>query len=225
MNKKVDFNTYSKNYNDLLKQQHRKFGDISYYSQYKVNILKKYTPNNQSLKILEYGCGIGRNLTYLQKNYPNSDIYGFDISEDSIKTAKKENPKVIFIEEDSFHNLYNFFDIVFVAGVYHHIPLKVRDKVTKNIHSLLKNDSLCIIFEHNPFNPVTRHMVNTCEFDADAILLKKKELIKLFIDNQFLLKKSQYTLFLPPRLKFLNFIEDTIGWLPLGGQYYIVVQK
>ncbi len=68
-----------------------------------------------------------------------------------------------------------------------------------------------IIFEHNPYNPITRFMVNTCEFDKDAVLLTRKELIKIFINNGFSLIKGKYCLFFPPRL-----LKDTLVGFPLA---------
>jgi hypothetical protein len=41
-------------------------------------------------------------------------------------------------------------------------------------YSRLKEDGHFIIFEHNPINPVTRHLVKNCPFDADAVLLSTK---------------------------------------------------
>ncbi len=40
--------------------------------------------------------------------------------------------------------------------------------------SVLKKKGRVYIFEHNPYNPVTRYLVATCEFDRDAVLFKKK---------------------------------------------------
>ena len=225
MENKINFDNYSKNYNDLLQEQHKSFGDIEYYSKYKVTILKTLFDSKEQLNILEYGCGIGRNLKYLQESYLNSNIYGFDISQDSIKIAKHKNHSVTFMDEKDFDKYSNFFDIIFIAGVFHHIETNSRDIVTKKISYLLKKDAISIIFEHNPFNPLTRHMVNTCEFDRDAKLLKRRELLGLFIKNNFKNEKSNYTLFFPPKLKFLNFLEKYLGWIPVGGQYYILVKK
>jgi len=36
---KVDFDEYGKNYDDIMQNQHKKFGDIKYYAEYKIKIL------------------------------------------------------------------------------------------------------------------------------------------------------------------------------------------
>lgn len=223
--KKVDFNDYSDNYNEVMKEQHSKFGDITYYSKYKVDILKSMKNFSSNLNILEFGCGIGNNLPHIINTFKNSNVYAYDISLDSLKIAKDKNPSLKIISKDDFVKNENFFDIIFIAGVFHHIELNKRDEVSKELFKLLNKRGILLVFEHNPYNPLTRHMVNTCEFDKDAILLEKRNLIKLFLNNNFLLEKSKYTLFIPPKLKSFSFIEKFIGFLPLGGQYYVVMKK
>jgi S-adenosylmethionine-diacylgycerolhomoserine-N-methlytransferase len=39
-------------------------------------------------KVLEMGCGTGRNLISVARAYPEAELYGFDISEEMLKTAK-----------------------------------------------------------------------------------------------------------------------------------------
>ena len=224
MNNKVDFNEYSNSYNDIMNKQHAKFGDIEYYSQHKAKIAKK-TIKKDILNILEFGCGIGRNLPALQNEFPNSHFYGSDISEDSLKIAKKNNPKIEFIDDIDLLNYIEKFDFIFIAGVYHHIEPKLRDEVTKKVVSLLNKNGKLICFEHNPYNPLTRHMVNTCEFDQDAVLLTITEIKKIFKKQNLNIVKSGYTLFVPPKLKKLNFIEPLFSWFPLGGQHYVVLKK
>ena len=223
--KKVDFDEYSGDYDVLMQEQHKKFGDISYYSEYKVNILKSYFDVNKTFKILEYGCGIGKNIKYLEKIFINSEIYGFDISNESLNRAKNDNPNMILLLENEFKLYYKKFDIIFIAGVFHHIEPSLRDSVVSNIYKLLNSNGKIIIFEHNPYNPLTRHMVNTCEFDKDAVLLSKKKMMNLFKKSNLTHEVSKYTLFVPPKLKKLNFIEKFIGWIPLGGQYYSMFKK
>jgi S-adenosylmethionine-diacylgycerolhomoserine-N-methlytransferase len=38
--------------------------------------------------VLEMGCGTGRNMIAVARAYPKAELYGFDISEEMLKTAK-----------------------------------------------------------------------------------------------------------------------------------------
>ena len=37
---------------------------------------------------------------------------------------------------------------------------------------VLRAGGACVIFEHNPLNPLTVQAVNTCPFDENAVLIK-----------------------------------------------------
>ena len=54
-----EFDKFAENYNKILQEQHKKFGSIEYYAAYKVSILKSLIP--YANKILDFGCGVGRN--------------------------------------------------------------------------------------------------------------------------------------------------------------------
>lgn len=220
----VNFDDYSRDYIDIMNQQHQKYGDISYYSKQKAVIARELT-NKSTTKILEFGCGIGRNLQFLQEEFPDAAIYASDISQESLDIAQHSNPNIKFLKDEELHTYNDFFDLIFIAGVYHHIPPKTRLEVTKNIFKLLKERGRVLCFEHNPYNPLTRHMVNTCEFDRDAVLLTQKELHKLFKESGFEEFENGYILFVPPKLQILNFIEKPLRFLPLGGQYYVSALK
>ena len=223
---KVDFDIYSESYIQLMQKQHAKFGDISYYSEYKIDILKAQLINtNSRIKILEFGCGIGNNLKHLINHFNNADVFAYDVSVKSLKIAKKINPSIKLITKKEIDSGELTFDIIFIAGVFHHVAPGLRDSVMQTIFQLLKCGGTLVIFEHNPFNPITRAMVSTCEFDSDAILISKSKMIRLLLKHRFVPIKSRYALFFPPKLKGFNFIEKFIGWLPLGGQYYVLCQK
>lgn len=215
---KIDFDEFNSNYDELMRSQHRMFGNIEYYAKYKVDILKDLMKNHKITNILEYGCGTGRNLPYIKSSFPSSKVYGFDISAKSLEFAKKRDSSFIIIESiEELRKFSNFFDVIFVAGVYHHIPPHERDDVTLTISNLVKIDGKVLLFEHNPYNPITKRMVNTCDFDRDAVLLTLKKTIRLFENCRFKRISSGYALFFPPRLAGLSFLEKYMRWIPLGG--------
>jgi ubiquinone/menaquinone biosynthesis C-methylase UbiE len=218
---KVDFDEYASNYDQILEDQLGNFGDIAYYSEYKVRVMAKHIHSPKT--VMEFGCGMGRNIPYFTEAYPEAEVIGYDISESSLELARKSNPKIEFTAE--LESKENAFDCVFISNVYHHIHPDLRDTATAGLFRSLKPGGQLIIFEHNPYNPITRHMVNTCEFDEDAILLKKSETKKLFEKHGFKQSKGAYTLFFPSALKALSFMEPAMGFIPMGAQYYIIFKK
>jgi SAM-dependent methyltransferase len=219
---KVDFDKYAEDYDKKLAEDLDFFGEESgYFADYKIKIVKNnidYKPQN----ILEYGCGIGRNLKYFSRYFPDSKISGCDISAKSIEIAKKGNPQCdFFLIDDKIKNYFGQFDLVFISCVFHHIEPVLRNDSIKNVFNLMQQNGNLFFFEHNPYNPVTLKIVRECPWDTDAILLKPKESLNLINESGLKLSAKKYTLFFPAFLKGLRFLENIMWFIPLGGQYYI----
>lgn len=216
----IDFDNFTEDYNKLLNENTKFFSsDEAYFCSYKVDIVKRII-KNQPFKILEYGCGIGRNIPFLKMTFNKAVIFGSDISQKSIEIARKNNPDIEFWNDTDLSSQRVGFDFIFVSNVYHHIPLHERLNVTKKLFHMLSPGGELIIFEHNPYNPITRRIVNTCPYDEDAILLPAKELRYYIKAANFQLQKQGYALFFPPILKKLSKLERYMEYLPLGGQYW-----
>jgi hypothetical protein len=78
-----------------------------------------------------------------------------------------------------------------------------------------------MIHEHNPLNPLTRHAVNNCPFDENAILIKSRTLQKLLIDAGFQDVKREYRIFFPRFLRSLRPTERHLRNIPFGAQYFV----
>lgn len=221
MTDKVDFDKYTDNYNELLREGTQFFSSSEeYFARYKVDLVRSAV-TGPVRRVLEYGCGIGRNIRYLQEAFPEAEIVGTDISEASLTIAATENPGARFEVERADLDVGKF-DLVFVAGVFHHIPPAERPSAASLLSRRIEPDGRICVFEHNPYNPVTRRIVDTCPYDADAVLLKPQELRGLFRDSGTKVLGSSYCLFIPPSLSWLSPIEKHLGWLPLGGQYWVM---
>jgi len=220
MKNKVNFDNYAEDYERILQEQLKFFdGQTEYFSEYKINLIKKHLSKPPG-RILEYGCGIGRNLRFLREHFPAAELYASDISEKSLAVAARENPSVkVFLAGRDI--IKEKFDLIFVALVFHHINREKRLDVLQEIRQMLRDQGDLFIFEHNPYNPVTRHLVNSCPFDADAVLIKRGEMERLLITAGFKIKKGRYALYFPSALKKLRFIESLLGFIPLGGQYFL----
>lgn len=218
---KVDFDNYTENYNRLLREGTNFFSESeAYFARYKVDILQSEIPGTTK-QLLEYGCGIGRNIPFLRAAFPDATIAGSDISAASLEIARKENPGVDFFIEQADTNVAGPYEVIFIAGVFHHIPPRDRVAVTETLFRRLSPGGTIVIFEHNPFNPVTRKIVNDCPYDRDAILLRPSELKTLLIEAGLHVCRSAYCLFVPPSLSVFLPLETKLGWLPLGGQYWV----
>lgn len=223
--KKVDFDNYTKDYNQMLRKQTGFFTlNEAYFAQYKVQIARDKTPR-EPRRVLEFGCGIGGNIPYLRRAFPSAEIMGSDISAKSLDAARVENPDIYFWREGDTDNEQGNFDMIFVAGVFHHIPPSERYSVARLLFSRLVPGGLVFVFEHNPYNPMTQRIVSNCPYDEGVVLLKPKDLKDILLQGGLKVEEKRFSLFFPPWLKLALPFEQYFGWLPLGGQYWIRARR
>lgn len=225
-----DFDAYAKDYRSIHTENVKISGaDSFYFAEMKVKLLQHFE-KNVSLKILDVGCGDGTTEMFMNKYFSSWEIDAIDVSGQSINEAKNKN-----ILNSNFQTYGgkeipfadNSFDAIFMAGVLHHINFDLHNDIINEINRVLKNDGRFYLFEHNPLNPVTRHLVNTCVFDKDAKLLRSTYTERLLKENNLEIKKKEFIIFFPRKgfLSRLIFLEKYLQWLPLGGQYFIVANK
>ncbi len=231
MSKKNDFDNFdehAKGYRDEHSKQTKLIGiESSYFADFKIKQLANDEKSNvnKRLKILDYGCGDGIAESFFAKYFPNAHIVGLDVSEESIEIARAKkfsNAEYKVFDGRDIPLESGTFDIIFVAMVLHHINHKLHDAILNELLRVLAPGGRIYIFEHNPFNPVTRYFINTCPFDKDAHLLNPVSLKNKLKKRGFSNVRNSYLFFLP-RFKSLTpffFIENHLRWLGLGGQYY-----
>lgn len=223
--KKVDFDNYTNDYNKMLHQETKFFSpNEAYFAQYKIKIVRERM-SREPRRILEFGCGIGINIPYLQQAFASAEIVGSDISAKSLEVARTMNPGIYFWQEGDTDKAQVDFDLIFVAGVFHHVSTAERVDVAKLICSRLVSGGLVFIFEHNPYNPVTQKIVSNCPYDEDAVLLKPSELKGILCEGGLQVEEQKFSLFFPQWLKMALPLERYLGRLPLGGQYWIMARR
>jgi len=219
------FDRYASNYDQLLAKETSFFSsNDQYFASYKVDLMRKQI-HEPTKFILEYGCGTGSNIRYLKHAFEESIIFGSDISAASLEVARIDNEGVEFFNEAESPEINILFDLIFVAGVFHHIPVAERLGVAKSLYKRLSPGGTIFVFEHNPYNIVTRKIVSNCPYDEGAILLKPSEMSNILIEASFYVKESKYCLFMPPAFSGLVRMEKWLGWLPLGGQYWVNAKR
>lgn len=219
---KVDFDDFAGEYSKIQDDHLRFFGEESaYFARVKAGAARDLV-GPAPRRILEYGCGTGMNLGPLAASFPGAQLSGCDISEESLRVAAKRHPGAdLFVpgkEGDAGREPY---DLVFVANVLHHVVPAERGRMLAGLCRRMTAGGSLVVFEHNPYNPVTRRLVDTCPFDRDALLLVPRELRSLVAAAGLRFRSLRYILFFPSFLRWLRFLEKTMGFLPLGGQYCI----
>lgn len=226
----IHFEDYVENYQQKIQESINFAGqDAEFFIKVKaemvLRLIEKYGLNFESSKILDVGCGVGlvdKHLTGKIKN-----LYGVDIEQKVVDKAALNNPEVkysLFSGEDlPFNN--GSMDMVFAINVMHHVPPAQWDLFASEMYRVLKPGGVAAVFEHNPANPLTRRVVNKCEFDRDAVLLSHNRLSNIFINARFALTEDPYILFFPFKANVFRTLEKFLKWVPLGAQHVVVGKK
>ena len=220
---KAEFDKYAADYDRLLGDALPATGQDLYFAQYKVDLLARRMRDCKMDAVLDFGCGVGRSIPFLVRAFPRARVFGFDPSEDCLRRARDESDAQF---ESSIARLPpNSFDLVFAANVFHHIKPSHRQAALEACSSLLSKDGRIALFEHNPFNPLTRWVFERCVFDRGAQMLRMSEATELARSIGLRVVYRAYTLFFPPALKALRFAEPAFARVPLGAQYYVEMAK
>ena len=119
-----------------------------------------------NISILEVGCGNGKNLIYIDKNYKNCNIVGLDLSHDMINQINYNfiNSKIKLYYKDIFElSEKNKYDLIIVKQVLHHI--KDKQKFIKKLDELLKTKGRILLMFPNEkfFNNIYKFNKNTID--------------------------------------------------------------
>ena len=220
-----DFDKYAQDYRQIHNECLKFSGaDSDHFSEQKIEELRK-NESDDEIVFLDLGCGDGNSAVFFQKHFPNSTYRGLDTSKASVEQALDRNiAGATFSQYDGFNitSPDSSFDVVLLACVMHHIAPENHERFLTEVRRVMKPGGRLYIFEHNPFNPVTRSIVNSCPFDEDAVLLSSRLTRRLLDTARFGEVKVRYTIFFPRHRLFNAFLrlERLLSWLPLGGQYY-----
>ena len=139
-----------------------------------VNLFKK--DRNQSINVLEIGCGTGATLLHIKNLYKNANLYGIELSKSLAKIAStyadiinEDVEKAILPYEE------NSFDYIILGDVLEH--LKDPWKLLKDLNLFLKSDGYILASIPNIMHiSVIREIINGSFTYQEAGILDKTHL-------------------------------------------------
>lgn len=199
-----------------------------YFSEYKISDIALECPalarcTDGSVRVLDFGAGIGNSVPYVRKHFASAQLTCLDLSQRSLDVAQKRFDGLAeFVRFDGASIPFpsDHFDIAFAMCVFHHISHADHIALLQELRRVIKPGGKLFIFEHNPFNPLTVRVVNSCPFDENAHLIRAREMTLRQTSAGFAGVKTRYRVFFPHVLRGLRPLESALSWLPLGGQYY-----
>lgn len=209
------FDRYAEEYEELHRRSVASSGeDPLYFAEYKARVLHRLLPDAAS-PLLDFGCGIGTLTALLTEGF--HDVHGYDPSATSLRIARERVPRARFHDDvDSLPD--TSFAAAVVANVLHHVEPSRRDAVIDLVVRKLAPGGVLVVFEHNPWNPLTRRAVATCQFDEDAVLLPPWELPRRLRRAGLSRIRRDFIVFFPRSLRYLRRFEPRLRRCPFGAQ-------
>jgi SAM-dependent methyltransferase len=186
-----------------------------------VSLARRHIGDPSRLKALDVGCGIGLTDRHLAGRF--NSLTGTDVSPGVLDTAAGANPGVRYELARRGQLPFNdgAFDLTFAVCVVQVVPPEERPQFVAELARVTHPDGLVVVFEHNPYNPLTRLVVRRCEFGEDARMLAMAEAERLLRGNGVIPIDTGFLLVFPSRRQRLLAVEHALRRLPLGAQYYL----
>jgi SAM-dependent methyltransferase len=174
------------------------------------------------LEFLDAGCGPGETDRFLEGRVAR--LAGADIAAEMIETARRRNPWAEYRHlrlGDPIPWPDSSFDVSFGVCVMHHVEPDEREAFVAEMVRVTRPGGIVAIFEHNPWNPLTRHAVANCEFDEHIEMLSRREVSGLLHAAGLTEIERSYIIFFTRKSPLLARLERGLRHLPLGAQHVV----
>jgi len=230
----AEFDKFAHEYDAMHSASIAAYGEgTEYFAEYKIgDIAREYEryggTASAAPRILDFGSGNGGSVPYVRKYFPTARLICLDVSRRSLEIAAQRFPSLAqYVHFDGTRIPFpeEHFDIAYTACVFHHIDHAEHVALLRELNRVLRPGGILFVFEHNPYNPLTVRIVNSCPFDEHARLIRGGLMKQRVTAAGFSATSVRYRVFFPHALRLLRPLERILTWLPLGGQYYALARK
>jgi ubiquinone/menaquinone biosynthesis C-methylase UbiE len=167
-------------------------------------------------KVLEVGCGTGKNLMLYRQ--AGCSVYGIDLSPSMLEVARTQLGEGADLQLGNASNMPyqdNFFDLVIAMFILHEMPSEIRPPVMREMIRVTKQEGRVLIIDFHP-DPIRfpkgwlykavilfiervagrEHFSNYRNFLSQKGLLRFIETQKLIVDRQQIVSAGNIAFFL-----------------------------
>ena len=223
------FDAYADDYDATLRASLSPTGETKdYYAQGRVTFLRELLARRGHTvrSVVDFGCGTGGAAPFLDDAFAPRRILGVDVSPKSLETARRDHgsDRATFELLDKARAA-DEFDLAYVNGVFHHIPLDQRAAAAAWVFRALAPGGYFAWWENNPWNPGTRWLMHRCPFDEDAMPISAPAARRLLRRAGFEILRTNFLFIFPRALRWMRWAERPLSRLPVGGQYQVLCRK
>ena len=102
-------------------------------------------------RILDFGCGCGRTITWLLRDYPDTEFHGVDVDSDTIDWCRTHLPRASFLVNSALPPLLypdRYFRIVYCLSVFTHLNEAMQDAWLSELHRIIEPGGLIVLTVH-----------------------------------------------------------------------------
>lgn len=224
------FDSVAERYSERIDESIGRFGTShDFFTRHKARLIARLLADrgraSADMDLLDVGCGIGQIHELIGSSFRS--VTGVDVSSVSIEQARARFPDNSYIVYDGDRMPFadGSFDMVMAICVLHHVPPAQWRAMAADMLRVLRPGGYALVIEHNPWNPVTRRIVNTCPIDRDAVMLTRGTATDLFRSAGAEHVTARSVLSIPPKTDLLMTVDGWLGFLPLGAQYWCLAVK
>lgn len=224
------FDGVADRYSETIDESLGRFGaSHDFFTRHKARLIARLLADRgrdpAGMDLLDVGCGIGQIHDLIGPTFRS--VTGVDVSSASIEQAQARFPDHSYLAYDGGRLPFGgaAFDMTMAICVFHHVPPAQWQALAADMLRVLRPGGLALVIEHNPWNPVTRRIVNTCPIDRDAVLLTRGTTVDLFRHAGAAQVTARSVLSVPPKTDLLMTVDGWFGLLPLGAQYWCLAVK
>lgn len=166
------------------------------------------------MRILDVGCGAGKNLFKIDSKYEDCELYGIDISETMVRIAKQNSTDaknhIVFVNVDFLEfNSEEKYDVIIFNYVLHH--MEKPQLAIEKAYNLLKNSGLIMLTV-----PGTEYLKETFPYCHDVIddsigrfsRKKVESMFEIFEVVQLLYKKSMFLMRFDSYEQYMQYLKS-----------------
>jgi SAM-dependent methyltransferase len=229
MSTEPEFDAIAKSYDEALSESLSLTGEgPAFYAERRVAVTRRLISQKDFKieRILDFGCGIGTAIPFLNVAFSPIELVGVDVSTEMLAEARVRvvlnNVYFQSVEQALPHNC---IDLAYCNGVFHHIAHSERRDACRIVFDALRPGGYFALWENNPLNPGTRLLMAKCRFDRTANVIFPVQAKEMLQDSGFHVEEITSSFFFPRVLAALRRVEPFLGWTLLGGQYLILGRK